>query len=189
MARYGPAVFIGGVILTGGRGRRLGGADKSALVLEGKTLLEHAIEAMSEVAEIVVVGESRTTTRKVKFAREHPAGSGPAAGVLAGLHAFATLPDMVAVLAVDMPRVNASTFRRLMLDAGRDGAVLVDELGKKQHLCGVYVAKALLKAAPADAAGVPMKALLKPLKLSKVPAVGAEARDIDSWDDLDRIGD
>jgi len=185
--RYGPAVFIGGIILTGGTGRRLGGADKAALTLDGLPLLEHALAAMAEVPDVVVVGDPTTTSRPVTFTRETPSGGGPALGVLAGLRAFETLPTLVAVLAVDMPRVTTATFRRLMLDAGRDGALLVDRQGKKQHLCGVYSGAALLAAAPDAIHRGSMKALLKPLKLTKVAAVGKEARDVDTWEDLKRL--
>lgn len=175
-------MFIGGIILTGGTGRRLGGADKASLELDGKPLLEHALDALSEMSQIVVVGDPVPTSRPVRFTREEPAGTGPAQGVLAGVRAFDTTPEQVVILAVDMPRVSPATIRRLMLDGGRDGSVLVDQDGRKQYLCGVYAVARLLKSAADQPRS--MKALLKPLKLAKVVAISDEAKDVDTWQDL-----
>ena len=60
------------VVLTGGSGTRLGGADKAALVHAGRTLLEHALAAVSEAAQTVVVGPPVEVSREVVFARESP---------------------------------------------------------------------------------------------------------------------
>ncbi|MEI2819832.1 MAG: NTP transferase domain-containing protein [Marmoricola sp.] len=101
------------------------------------------------------------------------------------MRAFDTTPEQVVVLAVDMPRVSPATIRRLMLDGGRDGSVLVDQDGRKQYLCGVYAVARLLKSAEDQPRS--MKALLKPLKLAKVAAIGDEAKDVDSWQDLSAL--
>ncbi|MFL6171442.1 MAG: molybdenum cofactor guanylyltransferase, partial [Marmoricola sp.] len=119
----------GAVVLAGGTSVRLDGADKASIELGGLTLLEHALGAMLDIDEVVVVGEAVPTTRPVTFTREDPAGGGPAAGVLAGLRAFARRPDLLVVLAVDMPLVTSATVRRLAAaaaaaGAASDGAVL-----------------------------------------------------------------
>ena len=64
------------------------------------------------------------TTRPVTFTVEDPHRGGPAAGLLAGLRASYRPPDLVMVLAVDMPRVGPGTFARLTeaLLAGPPGA-------------------------------------------------------------------
>src|SRR5690606_7523849 len=79
---------IGAVVLTGGTGARLGGADKASIEIGGLTLLERALDALLDVDDVVVVGEPVRTSRPVTFTREDPAGGGPAAGLLAGLRAF-----------------------------------------------------------------------------------------------------
>ena len=48
------------------------------------------------------------------WTRETPPGGGPAAGLLAGLDALAVRPELVCVLAVDMPRFSAGTLSRLV---------------------------------------------------------------------------
>lgn len=187
----------GAVVLAGGTGARLGGADKASIELHGVTLLERALAATSTAVEVVVVGEQVPTSRPVTWTREDPVGGGPAAGLLAGVDRFLRRPDLVAVLAVDMPRVSPGTFARLeealapegagTEEAGLDGAVLVDEAGRPQPLCAVYRRDALDRARPENREeehGLSMRRLVQGLALAEVPAVAGEARDVDTWSDL-----
>ena len=173
-------------MLTGGSAVRFQGADKASMEIAGVTLLERVLGALAEVPEVVVVGEPVITTRPVGFVREDPPGGGPAAGLLAGLAAFPRLPRLVAVLAVDMPLVTTATVARLLLSAEDDGAVLVDEGGRRQYLCGVYRTAALMEAAPPveEQHGLPVHRLVSGLRLAEVPALAWEARDVDTWQDL-----
>ena len=183
---------LGAVILTGGTAARMDGADKASLEVGGVTLLERALAATTDAVEVVVVGDRIPTSRPVSWTREEPPSGGPAAALLAGLARFARPPDIVAVLAVDMPRVTPGTFGRL-LDAlpGYDGAVLVDAGGRTQPLCAVYRRTALDRASghQEQQHGLAMFRLLAPLMLARVPASGREAVDVDTWNDLDRLRD
>ena len=162
---------LGGIVLTGGSAVRFQGADKASIEIAGVTLLEHALGALSEVPDVVVVGDEVMTSRPVGFVREDPHGGGPAAGVLAGLSAFPGLPRLVVVLAVDMPLVTTATVNRLMLSADEDGALLVDEDGRRQYLCAIYRTEALLTAAPPleEQHGLPMRKLVSGLRLGRGP--------------------
>lgn len=193
------------VVLTGGTAARMDGADKAALEVDGATLLERALVATAAADRTVVVGAPVPTSRPVLWAREDPPGGGPAAGLLAGLDALrANRPTdrpggtdgvaggLVVVLAVDMPRVSAATFDRLTaaLDDAADGALLVDADGRQQLLCAVHRTAALQRARPVDPAdehGLPVRRLLAPLRLVEVPALPDEARDVDTWDDVDDL--
>jgi molybdopterin-guanine dinucleotide biosynthesis protein A len=179
---------VGAVVLTGGGAVRLGGADKATIEVGGRTLLEHALAALADVPEVVVVGPEVPTSRPVTFTREDPPGGGPAAGLLAGLERFARRPAYVVVTAVDMPLVSAATVARLVQAAAGDGAVLVDDEGRLQYLCAVYSVAALQRSRRAgdehDGHGLPMRRLVGTLDLVQVPAVGSEARDLDTWEDL-----
>ncbi|HET6560483.1 MAG TPA: NTP transferase domain-containing protein [Marmoricola sp.] len=184
--------WIGAVVLTGGTAARMDGADKAALELAGVTLLERALAATCNAVEVVVVGKPVPTSRPVTWTREDPRGGGPAAGLLAGLDRFRRPPDLIQVLAVDMPRVTPGTFARLADAVGPDGdgALLVDAAGRRQLLCGVYRCTALDRARPVarkDEHGLPVRRLLRPLHLVEVPAVGDEAQDVDTWADLVRL--
>jgi molybdopterin-guanine dinucleotide biosynthesis protein A len=177
---------LGGVVLTGGGAARVGGADKASIEVAGETLLERALRALAEVQDVVVVGDEVPTGRPVTFLREDPPGGGPAAGLLAGLAGFPRVPRLVVVLAVDMPLVTPGTVRRLAASAAVDGALLVDGDGRRQYLCAVYRTEALLAAAPEppEQHGLPVRRLVGKLDLVEVPAVGGEAQDVDTWDDL-----
>ncbi|MCW2782161.1 MAG: molybdopterin-guanine dinucleotide biosynthesis protein [Marmoricola sp.] len=185
----GDGPDVGGIILAGGTAVRLGGADKATIDIAGRTLLEHAIDAMIDLAEVVVVGIPVPTNRPVTFLREDPPGGGPAAGLLAGLSGFPRLPDLVVVLAVDMPCVTAATIRRLTRSMVDDGALLADESGRRQPLCGVYSTAALQAHRPPyeQEFGLSVHALIGNLRLAEVAGIGDEARDVDSWDDLTQL--
>ncbi|WP_110180720.1 molybdenum cofactor guanylyltransferase [Nocardioides solisilvae] len=199
-----PADAFAAVVLSGGTGRRLGGVDKAGLELEGRRLLDWALDAVVDARAVAVVGPAAPTARPVRFTREEPPGGGPAAGILAGRDALADVlaghpadalagepagegdgAPWLAVLAVDMPRVSASTFRRLLAAAeGRDGAFLHDGAGGRQ-LCGVVAVRRLDAARPGDSgSGLSVRRLLGDLDLAEVRGEGREARDVDTWGDL-----
>jgi len=182
------------VVLAGGRGAGLGGVDKASIEVRGRTLLAWALDAVVDAREVVVVGEAVPTDRPVTFVREDPAYGGPVAGLLTGVDALLHPAAYVAVLAVDMPRVDAHTLRRLTdaargaaegPAAGADGAVLIDPDGRRQ-LALVLRTERLAQVRPGreEQHGHPLHRLLAPLRLVDVPARGDEHRDVDSWADL-----
>ncbi|MGZ4450100.1 MAG: molybdenum cofactor guanylyltransferase [Nocardioides sp.] len=174
------------VVLAGGTAARLGGADKASVELAGRTLLEHALDALLDASEVVVVGDPVPTTRPVTFTRESPRFGGPVAGFLTGRDALLRAPRTVGVLAVDMPHVSPRTFRRLHeAAAGRDGAFLTAADGRRQ-LAGVLDAARLDAVRPdlEGQHGMAFHRLLAGLDLAEVPAEGDEGRDVDTWADL-----
>ncbi|WP_426243147.1 molybdenum cofactor guanylyltransferase [Nocardioides sp. LHG3406-4] len=180
----GPA--FSAVVLAGGTAARMGGVDKAGLEVAGRTLLALALEALVDADEVVVVGPTVPTERPVTFVREDPPLGGPVDGLLTGRDALAQPPAWLGVLAVDMPRVTAYTFRRLREAAtGYDAALLVDGSGRRQ-LAGV-VRTARLDAVRPDREGqhgMALHRLLAPLTVAEVEAEGDEGRDVDTWADL-----
>ena len=176
---------LAAVILTGGGARRLGGAEKASVVLGDRTLLEHALDAVTDADEVVVVGPPADTPRRVTYAREDPPGGGPVAGLVAGYAALTRPPDLLVVTAVDMPRLTAGTVTRLVVAATGDGAFLTS--GGRRHLAGVLRPRTVPWPSPEAAQGMPMHRLLAGLDLADVPAKGAEAKDVDTWEDLDQL--
>lgn len=193
------------VILIGGRGSRLAGAnargdageqtpwpdaagvDKAALAVGGMTLLERAIRAV-DGCPVVVVGPQDAPLPGLVTTCEDPPGGGPAAGVAAGVQAVPTAAHRIGVLAVDQAGVTAATWRRLtaaLSDRAVTGAVLADG-GRRQYGVGVFSADALRRAIAARRSwhGASLRDLLDPLIGADVPAVGAESRDIDTREDL-----
>ena len=193
-----PSGFAG-IVLAGGRASRMDGADKSSVEYLGRTLLEHVLDALVDAGEVVVVGDSVPTTRPVTFTRESPRYGGPVAALLTGRDALQRSPALLAVLAVDMPRLTHTTLRRLReavpaadgSDEGRgaggraDGAVLVGA-DRRRQLAMVLRTDRLDAVRPGheEQHGMALHRMLAPLDLVEVPAAGPEARDVDSWADL-----
>lgn len=178
------------VVLAGGRAARLDGVDKAAVELAGRTLLSRALDACADAAEVVVVGPPRHTERPVRFVVEEPRHGGPVAALVAGRQALRDEPGRIAVVAVDMPYLTPVTLRRLLrASAGRDGAVLTDPGGRRQLALALDVARLdAVTPAPGDRDGHPVHRLLRSLDLVEVPAVEAEHRDVDTWEDLRDLG-
>lgn len=175
---------LAAIVLTGGSAVRLDGADKASIEVAGRTLLDRALDALVDIDDVVVVGPQVFTERPVTFRQEDPPQGGPAAGIVAGLSGFPRLPRRVAVLAVDLPRVTAATFRRLCTAYAGDGALLVDAGGRRQFLCGVYDAAMLTAAGTGDVHGMSMRTMLSTLDLVEVAAVDDESLDVDTWADV-----
>lgn len=75
-----------GLILAGGRGRRLGGVQKSDLVIRGETLLDMAISRLSrQVADFAISSHSAVASDYHKLADIHSGHLGPLAGIFSGL--------------------------------------------------------------------------------------------------------
>ncbi len=177
---------VAAIILAGGRSVRLDGADKATLEHAGRTLLDHALDAVAAAGEVVVVGDPVPTQRPVTFTREDPAYGGPVAALLTGRDALLGRPRRLAVVAVDMPFLTHATVRRLLEAAdGHDGAVLVDPDNRRQ-LAFVVARERLDEVRPdrEEQHGMPLHRLLVELDLSEVGGVGREHRDVDTWADL-----
>lgn len=171
------------VVLAGGAARRMGGVDKTALRVGGRTLLDRTLSAVATADPLVVVGPRRATESEVRWAREDPPGSGPLAGLAAGLREIAEA-ELVAVLAADHPGLTAETISRLRAAVRNSGAVLVDSGGRAQWLQGVWRTEVLRAHMPEQTENRPMRALFGHLDPVLVPAVGDETTDLDTPEDL-----
>src|SRR5699024_3426980 len=88
------------LILTGGRGRRLGGRDKAALQVAGTPLLQRALAACRGAQRVIVAGQPPVPPG-VHQVQEDPPSGGPVAGIVAGLARVCA--PWTLVLAVDQP--------------------------------------------------------------------------------------
>jgi len=123
-------------ILAGGRATRFGGLDKSALIVEGLTILERQLAALSALTtDLLLVGGGRA----IPGARA-VADIVPDCGPLGGLHAALTAArgDAVFVVACDMPYIT-SAFARYLLDLAAHADLVVPQTEDGYHpLCAVY---------------------------------------------------
>lgn len=174
------------VVAAGGAGRRLGGADKAALTVGGRPLLERVLTACAGARRAVVVGPRRATAHTgVRWLREDPPGGGPLAAVAAALPEV-TAP-LVLLLAADLPFLDTGTVGRLLAAVGdADGALLVDAEGRDQPLTGAYRTAALRAAlaGPADPSGRPLRTLTDGLRLVRVPDAAGASFDCDTPEEL-----
>ncbi|KQX62345.1 NTP transferase domain-containing protein [Streptomyces sp. Root1310] len=178
------------VVLAGGGARRLGGADKPAVRVGGRALLDRVLGACADARTTVVVADPRPTARPVRWAREDPPGAGPVAALDAGLRH--TAADDVLVLSADLPFLAPDTVRRLLaaLRAGAaEGVLLTDADGRDQPLVAAYRTAALrrelavLTAGEGGLTGLPLRRLTAGLDLARVPDPVASF-DCDTWDDI-----
>lgn len=176
------------MVLAGGGARRLGGADKPALLVGGRSLLDRVLAACPDAGATVVVGPSRETVRGgVRWTREQPPGGGPVAAIAAGLvHVSA---ERVLLLAADLPFLDRPTVTRLLaaLDpAETDAALLVDAAGRDQPLAAAYRTAPLRAslAALGDPAGLPLRRLTAPLRTVRLADPAGVAYDCDTWEEL-----
>ena len=117
--------MVSAAILAGGKATRFGGRDKSALLVEGRTILERQLDVLSLVAD------------DVQIVREDLV---PDCGPLGGVYTALTLArhDLVFVLACDMPHVTAPLVSYL-LSAADSADVVVPRTERGYHpLCAVY---------------------------------------------------
>lgn len=199
-------MIVDTIVLAGGRSRRLGGLDKTALVYNGQTLLDRAVEAASGTRTVVVVGPTqlmRTSSRRqVIFTLERPPFGGPVAGVAAGVAALggvqAPPSDVTLVVAGDLAHPEEAVAGLLEVasrSGGRpplhDGIVGVDGGGHRQYLLACYRTDSLARALdglPDGGRGVSMRALTADLHLDEVTLREGLTEDVDTWDDAARIG-
>jgi molybdenum cofactor guanylyltransferase len=183
------------VVLAGGSARRLGGVVKPALEVGGVALLTRVLAALSDADPVVVVGppalEPLLPTGVLRTV-EDPPGSGPVAGVHAGLDYLrrtgGDTPPAVALLAADLPFVSHDAVSLLLaelVDSGADGVVLVDETGRPQWLCGVWLISALAGPVALAPPGASLHATLGGLRTRHIDRPGRVWFDCDTEEELD----
>ncbi len=130
------------IVVAGGSARRMGGVDKVALEVGGRTLLDRVLAAVAPLCdEVVVVGPTRpTAVPGVIFTVEEVAGGGPVPAVAAGLAAIEASATVL-LLAADLPLLTTAHLR-LLLDAlagsSFEAATAVDDRGRHHPLLAAH---------------------------------------------------
>ena len=187
---------VDAVVLAGGRATRLGGIDKTALGAPDDTLLDRALRATAGAARRIVVAgpDARRAPGDVIWTTEVPRFAGPVAALAAALAVPEPHAPAVLVLAADLPQVERAVPALLAAvddAAAVDGWLAVDPDGRDQPLLALYrrgplaAALAALPGGPADA---PLRRLLAPLALARIPLDGSLVADVDTPDDLREAG-
>jgi molybdopterin-guanine dinucleotide biosynthesis protein A len=127
-----------GFLLAGGKSSRMG-VDKAFLPFRGRPLVEHTLTIMRQVCSpVTVVGDPATYARYGQVVSDIFPGSGPLAGIHAGL--LSTSSNLNLFLAVDMPFVSAPLLTFLFSVAEESDAIVVAPRTARglQPLCGIY---------------------------------------------------
>lgn len=104
------------LILAGGKATRLGGVDKSSLVIEGRTIFERQVDVLRPCVAEIIVSSPRVVPGYRTVVDPVP-DVGPLAGIAAGLAASTT--SWLFVIAGDMPHVHRA-FIDLVMSRGDD---------------------------------------------------------------------
>jgi molybdenum cofactor guanylyltransferase len=127
-----PIDGVGAVVLAGGRSARFG-RDKLAEPIDGRPMLDHAIDAVRQVAsDVAVVGAPDGPTVDLApdatVVTDATAYEGPLAGLATGLRALQTSVERVIVVGGDMPTLVPAVLTRLLRQLDdHELAVLADE--------------------------------------------------------------
>lgn len=124
---------ITGLLLAGGRGSRMGGADKGLLLLDGEPLALHTLRRLQPQVGSVLISANRNPDTYRQWgpviADDDDGFRGPLAGLLAALCACPT--DWLAVAPCDLPALPTDAIARLA--AALDGAQAAFAMPDGQH--------------------------------------------------------
>lgn len=172
------------------------GTDKARLEVDGRRLVDRAIDAVLEVAQdrIVVAGPDPGRLHTAVTCVADPTGprQGPMAGVVTGwrqlARSFEIGPDQIGrvlVLSCDLPLIDGDVVARLVA-ASADGADAMAHDGERaQPLVAIYHRATVERLVVAFAAGErSLRRTVDPTQVVLVPIDGHRASDADSPEDL-----
>jgi len=159
-------------ILAGGRARRFDGRDKSALLVDGRSILERQIDALTPLTSDILIVRARgvssaSTDTRVRLVNDSRDDAGPLAGLETAL-TEANDPVLV-LLACDMPFVTTDLVGYLAaVIHGADAAVPRTTRGV-HPLCAAYGRQCLTAVRRRlDQGRLAMKDLLEDLRVRTV---------------------
>lgn len=128
---------VTGVILAGGRARRMNKQDKGLVNFKGRPMVSYAIAALAPLVDQIVINANRNSEQYQQFgwpvvADQTDSFDGPLAGVLAAMiHADA---DVLLVIPCDSPLIKAEHLQNLLATrAENDADVAVAFDGERLH--------------------------------------------------------
>ena len=133
-----PSVWTAAII-AGGRAQRLGGLDKSDLVIGGRRIIDRQLSVLGHVAEHILIVSNdhhRFRSSGLRVCADLIPGAGPLGGLYTALLMSPTARTMV--VACDLPFLTASFLRHLAARVAGTDAVIPRTAAGAQPLCAVY---------------------------------------------------
>lgn len=129
-------VTPGGIVLCGGRSRRMG-TPKAWLPIEDDTFLGRTVQVVGQVCSpvVVVAADGQELPRLppgVEVVRDAVPDNGPLQGLLAGLDALADRCDVAFVAACDLPELTPELVSAVVATLG-DATVCVPSVAGQDH--------------------------------------------------------
>ncbi|PKP35407.1 MAG: molybdenum cofactor guanylyltransferase, partial [Bacteroidetes bacterium HGW-Bacteroidetes-17] len=129
---------ITGIILAGGKSRRMG-KEKGLIELNGKQLIQYAIEVLKPICETILISTNSNFYDFLsyqKIADEFP-DSGPMGGIYSCLKASKTNQNLV--LSCDMPFINSQLLKEL-IENSHEYDIVVPWNGEQRFepMCAFY---------------------------------------------------
>jgi len=118
---------VTGLVLAGGLGRRMGGADKGLRAYAGKPLVAHVLERFAPQVDEVLINANRSQEDYARFGHaivgdRLPGFLGPLAGLHAGLAAARN--DWLVAVPCDAPRLPLDLVDTLLAASKQSGAAV-----------------------------------------------------------------
>jgi molybdenum cofactor guanylyltransferase len=116
---------VAGVILAGGRSRRMDNQDKGLVGFKGRPMISYAIAALSPVVDYVLINANRNIDQYRQFgwpviSDQTDSFDGPLAGILSAMiHAEA---DVLVVIPCDSPFITTEHLQKLILTRAENNA-------------------------------------------------------------------
>ncbi|HEY4057454.1 MAG TPA: molybdenum cofactor guanylyltransferase [Kofleriaceae bacterium] len=121
---------VSALILAGGRAARMGGIDKTAIVVDGESIFQRQVRVLAPLVSEIIVS-ARADISGYRCVRDVADAVGPLAGITAGLEVATT--EWLLVIAGDMPYISEPVIR-LLFDRGGDEASAFRIAGRPEPL-------------------------------------------------------
>jgi molybdopterin-guanine dinucleotide biosynthesis protein A len=129
---------ITGIVLSGGKSKRMGN-DKAIVQFDGKTFIQHSIDALTPLSNTVFIvsNSSEHDAFNIKRFNDIIENSGPLAGIYTGLY-YSKTPYNI-ILSCDIPLIHNSVLEQLITQYSDEyDVVLVKSKQKTMPLIALY---------------------------------------------------
>jgi molybdopterin-guanine dinucleotide biosynthesis protein A len=128
---------ITAIILAGGKSSRMK-QDKGLVYFNGKMLVEHVIDALKKITDIIIIITYNTEYKKLGYSCfvDELKNKGPLGGIYTGLLNSATQKNLL--VGCDMPFLSEALLSSLINTCSDEDVLLTEHEGMAEPLCSVY---------------------------------------------------